>query len=95
MGWLDGIINLMDVSLSSLWEMVKAREAGVLQSVGSQRVRGDLVIEQPPPAGFITVPLGCIPTLSRVSASELWLLLFLRPEASSPECVLFPALVVA
>ena len=27
MGWLDGIINLMDVSLSSLWEMVKAREA--------------------------------------------------------------------
>ena len=39
MGWLDGITNSMDMSLSKLWEMVKDREAGVLQSIGSQRVR--------------------------------------------------------
>jgi len=39
MRWLDGITDSMDMSLSKLLEMVKDRETGVLQSVGSQRVR--------------------------------------------------------
>ena len=38
MKWLDGITDLMDVSLSELREMVRVRKAGVLRFMGSQRV---------------------------------------------------------
>ena len=40
MASLDGI-DSMDISLNKLQEMVKDREGGVLQSMGSQRVRHD------------------------------------------------------
>ena len=43
---LDGIAQSMDVSFSKLQEKLKDRKPGMLQSMGSQRVRHDLGAEQ-------------------------------------------------
>ena len=47
MRWLDGITNSMDTSLNKLLEtVIDDREAGMLESMRTQRIRHDLVTEQ-------------------------------------------------
>ena len=46
MRWLDGITDSMDMSLRKVWDIVNDKEAWHAESMGSQRVRRDLVTEQ-------------------------------------------------
>ena len=46
MRWLDGIIDAMNMNLGELQEMVSEGRPGMLQSMGSQRVRHDWATEQ-------------------------------------------------
>ena len=45
MRWLDDITDSKDMSLSKLWEIVKDRKPGVLQSMGSEGVGHNLLTD--------------------------------------------------
>ena len=49
MRWLDGITDLIDMSLSKFWEIAKDRKPGMLQSKGSQRVGHNCASEKQQP----------------------------------------------
>ena len=46
MRWLDGITDAMGMNMDKHREMVRIERPGVLQSMGSQRVRHDQTTEQ-------------------------------------------------
>ena len=46
MRWLDSTTDLMDMSLSKIWKIVKDREAWLLQFMRMKRVRQNLANEQ-------------------------------------------------
>ena len=68
--WWDGIINSMDMSLSNLQRQWRTGMAGMLQSMGPQRIRRDWATEQQrcPKSSISSVESGLVPLILEASA---------------------------
>ena len=62
--WLDGITNSIDMSLSRIQELWWTGKPGVLQLMGSQRVRPDLATEQQAVVWNLSCSSNCPPRMS-------------------------------
>ena len=67
MSWLDSITNSMDMNLGKFQEIVKDREAGVLQSMGLQSLATSLLLSlaklSPVPEFTVPAPKTAFPGL--------------------------------
>ena len=72
MRWLDGIIDAMNMNFSKLWEMVRDKEAGMLQSMGLKRDMTGQLNNNNKNNGkksniYITKSICCIPKTSKIN----------------------------
>ena len=72
MRWLDGITDAMNMNFSKLWEMVRDKEAGMLQSMGLKRDMTGQLNNNNKNNGkksniYITKSICCIPKTSKIN----------------------------
>ena len=89
--WLDGITDLMGMSLSRLQQLVMEGKPGMLQSMGSQRVRPDWETElnwtvfdaEPLREGAFFIRWSHYPQLEQYNLSDDWTIFYFNNKIST------------